>query len=254
MKQALAVALAALVLCLLPTAALAQDATPESGIAIPPSDHAGWVLVPDLGPDATQVDYGAEIYRLVCKACHGDKGQGLTPDWIAQWAPDDQNCWQSKCHAANHPPDGFALPREIPAVTGETITNRFVSATQLHGYIAATMPWHAPGKLSAEEYWQVTAYLLEQNGIEVGAATVGEENAGAYKLAPAAQVQDGTPIFAPTPQEPGASATQQAELAAQVAAEEAAEVGWPWGWALLLLGSMAGVIWVLATAVQQITA
>jgi cytochrome c1 len=253
MRRTFAIVLAALVPCLFAAAALAQDPAPASGMTMPPSNNASWVLTPDLGPDATQVEYGAEVYRLVCKACHGDKGQGLTPDWIAQWAPEDQNCWQSKCHAANHPPDGFVLPRDIPPVVGDAVTNRFVSGSQLHSYIAATMPWHAPGRLTSDEYWQVTAYLVEQNGVKVGNATIGEENAGAYKLALAAQARDGTPIFAPTPQEPGAAATQQAELAAQNAAEEAAEEGWPWGWGALVLGSMAGTVWVLNTAVRQIT-
>ena len=89
---------------------VAQDTppTPASGIAMPAERNG--LIMPDLGPDATQADYGAEVYRLVCKACHGDKGQGLTPDWIAQWAPEDQNCWQLKCHAENHPPERFVLP------------------------------------------------------------------------------------------------------------------------------------------------
>ena len=65
-----------------------------------------WILI-DLPAGASQLEYGAEVYRLVCQDCHGNRGQGLTDEWRATWAPADQNCWQSKCHAANHPPEGF---------------------------------------------------------------------------------------------------------------------------------------------------
>ena len=68
-----------------------------------------WIMV-DLPSDATQLQYGGEVYRLACSACHAYDGQGLTAAWRATWAPTDQNCWQSKCHGPNHPPDGFELP------------------------------------------------------------------------------------------------------------------------------------------------
>jgi len=95
---------------------------------IPPTEDS-WVIV-DLPEDATQLEYGTEVYRLVCKACHGDKGQGLTGDWRAQWEPEDQNCWQSKCHALNHPPDGFYMP-QVPAVVGQPIRD-FGTALNLY--------------------------------------------------------------------------------------------------------------------------
>ncbi len=74
----------------LPTAGPATIGAPT---AAPPTHE--WVLV-DLPASATQLQYGAEVYRLVCSACHGDHGQGLTDAWRATWAPSDQNCWQSK--------------------------------------------------------------------------------------------------------------------------------------------------------------
>src|SRR5512134_251602 len=79
---------------------------------------ANWLIL-NLPPDATQLDYGQEIYRLVCSACHGDVGQGLTPEWRSTWAPEDQNCWKSKCHGQNHPPDGFTFP-VAPAINNLT--------------------------------------------------------------------------------------------------------------------------------------
>lgn len=118
----------------------------------------------DLPPNATQLEYGTEVYRLVCRACHGDKGQGLTDDWRAQWAPEDQNCWQSKCHAANHPPDGFTMP-QVPAVVGQPVKG-FGTALNLYNFIYTYMPWHNPGSMTEKDTWSVTAYLLKINGID----------------------------------------------------------------------------------------
>lgn len=127
-----------------------------------PTQHS-WIII-DLPPDATQMEYGAEVYRLVCKACHGDRGQGLTNDWRAQWNPKDQNCWQSKCHALNHPPDGFYIPM-VPAVVGTRTLQRFKTALDMYNYIQTTMPWHDPGSLIEKDAWSATAYILKINGI-----------------------------------------------------------------------------------------
>lgn len=143
-----------------------QEATPTNpSMGMMPTDDS-WVIV-DLPEDATQLEYGAEVYRLVCKACHGDKGQGLTDDWRAQWAPEDQNCWQSKCHAQyNHPPDGFYMPG-VPAVLGQPIRN-FGTALNLYTYNHIAMPWHDRGSMTEKESWSVTAYILKINGIDPG--------------------------------------------------------------------------------------
>lgn len=143
-----------------------QDATPS---AIPVEtltpEEDSWIIV-DLPPDATQLEYGAEVYRLVCKACHGDKGQGLTDDWRAQWNPRDQNCWQSKCHGGNHPPDGFYLPMS-PAVVGPPL-QMFDTALDLYNYIHTYMPWHDPASMTQKDSWSVTAYILKINNIDPG--------------------------------------------------------------------------------------
>lgn len=143
-----------------------QDATPSADPAttITPEEDS-WIIV-DLPPDATQLEYGTEVYRLVCKACHGDKGQGLTDDWRAQWNPRDQNCWQSKCHGGNHPPDGFYLPMS-PAVVGPPL-QMFGTALDLYNYIHTYMPWHDPGSMTQKDSWSVTAYILKMNNIDPG--------------------------------------------------------------------------------------
>lgn len=137
--------------------------TPVSSPTPSPTPEESWLILPPMPAGATQADIGAEIYALVCRDCHGDRGQGLTDEFRATWAPQDQNCWQSKCHAPNHPPEGFDLPRFVPAIIGPNTLTRFESAADLLAFIGANMPWHNPGSLINEEYWQLTAYILREN-------------------------------------------------------------------------------------------
>jgi hypothetical protein len=178
--------------------AQAEGQTPT---AVPPADGMNKTRIglPQLPADATQADYGAEVFILVCRDCHGDRGQGLTADWIATWAPDDQNCWKSKCHASNHPPDGFDLPHYVPPVAGAQFFARFKTALDLYNYISQDMPWQDPGYLVAEQYWQATAFLLRLNGMDPGKQVLNAQNAARFVISqPAAQAAPGTDAPAPT--------------------------------------------------------
>src|SRR5436190_596018 len=55
-----------------------------------------WMTPPALGP--TQADAGALVYYQQCMACHGDKQQGLSVEWRAQWDVAHQDCARSTCH------------------------------------------------------------------------------------------------------------------------------------------------------------
>jgi quinol-cytochrome oxidoreductase complex cytochrome b subunit len=110
------------------------------------------------------VEEGSLIFWGVCMACHGNEGQGLTDEWRQAAFGEDKDCWTSKCHASNHPPQGFEFPRVVPALVGGGRLGRFASAQQLYDYVVAMMPWWDPGSLTSEKAWQVTAYLLEMNG------------------------------------------------------------------------------------------
>jgi cytochrome c len=143
---------------------------------------------PTLPAQPNQADLGSQVYYYVCMACHGDQGQGLTPEWIASWEIGDRPCWQSRCHASNHPPEGFKLPEYIPAVVSPAVIGRFANALELHDYLVQSMPWQAPGTLTAEEYWQLTAYLVRENGIDPGPLPLNPGNASKVGLRPAVQV------------------------------------------------------------------
>ena len=163
--------------------------TPQPTRRMPGNVGTGenWIIL-DLPPDAAQIDYGREIYRLVCSACHGDIGQGLTPEWRSTWAPEDQNCWQSKCHAPNHPPEGFTFP-VAPAINNLTQQSKFATALQLQAYIHAAMPWYKPGGLTDERAWQVTAYVLKLNQIDAG-PVLNADTAARIRLAPVMVASD----------------------------------------------------------------
>ena len=114
----------------------------------------------------TQADEGAQLYYQICMVCHGDRGQGLTDEWRGALDIPDQDCWQSRCHASNHPPDGFVFPKAVPAVVSPGMVARFETGLDLYHFIKTRMPWQAPGSRSDEEYWQLTAYMLRANGIQ----------------------------------------------------------------------------------------
>jgi hypothetical protein len=130
----------------------------------------------------TQISLGSQVYYQVCMACHGDRGQGLTDEWRAALDPPDRNCWQSGCHNPRHPPGGFIFPRYVPAVVSPGMVARFTNALELHDFIQNKMPWQAPGGLTDEEYWQLTAFLVSANGINPGAGALNAANAASIRL------------------------------------------------------------------------
>lgn len=139
----------------------------------------------DLGAaaDGTQVTRGAEIYRLVYQDCHGDRGQGLTSDFLEQWAPEDRNCWPSKCHAPNHPPGGFVLPHYIPPILGPHTLSALDNALELYNYITLKMPWYDPGLLDEQDTWDVVAFILSRRGVAVP-TELNAVNANRYPVTP----------------------------------------------------------------------
>jgi len=169
-----------------------QGATPEAPAGMVASardrEPPGMATPDRLDPPPTvypptQADVGAQVYWFRCMVCHGDRGQGLTEEWRNAWDPSHRNCWQSRCHASNHPPEGFQLPYYAPPVIGPGTLARFATLADLHGYLAAQMPWQAPGSLPPEEYWQLAAFLARANGVPVRDADLNTEAAARVKLA-----------------------------------------------------------------------
>lgn len=172
----------------------AQDET------VTPTPKASWLILPELPETATEADYGAEIYRLVCQDCHGNVGQGLTEEWRREgFAPEDQNCWQAKCHSGSHPVDGFVLPQYVPPVAGEASLTRFNTSLDLYNFIRAAMPYHNPGSLLEREYWQLTAFIVRMNDLDPMTAPLDEARAAQLALHPDRPTVAPTAVITPTP-------------------------------------------------------
>ena len=131
---------------------------------------------PPMSDPPTQIELGHAEYWMSCMVCHGDRGQGLTEEWRSVLDPADQNCWQSRCHAANHPPEGFQIPREAPLVMGTGALSGYRTATELYEYLRVDMPWSFPGLFSDEKYWELTAYLAGANQIDLPHEPLSPEN------------------------------------------------------------------------------
>ena len=125
-----------------------------------------WMTPPASG--TTQADAGAVLYYYRCMACHGDKGQGLTIEWRAQWDVEHQNCAKSTCHGPRHPPEGFQFPKNFaPALVGANALTKYENAQALFDFVSTKMPFQAPRTLSRDEYWQLVAFLLRERGVHV---------------------------------------------------------------------------------------
>lgn len=105
-----------------------------SGIGLPPGSG-----------DATR---GATVYRDKCAACHGARGEGLAPNPPL---------------VGREPRDGFPFANDMKLV--RTVGNYWPYATTLFDYIRRTMPLQAPGSLTVQELYSVTAYLLVANEV-----------------------------------------------------------------------------------------
>lgn len=165
-----------------PGAVAALQAEPSPTPTMAPIDMSAFDrgILLNLPPDVSQAVLGWEVYRLICSACHAYDGTGLTAEWLASWDPADQNCWQSKCHSLNHPPDGFYLPI-APPVVGAIIPRDFATVEDLYDYNLTRMPWHDPGMMTEKEAWAVTAHILRKNGYAVP-EELGPDNAAALDL------------------------------------------------------------------------
>ena len=111
------------------------------------ADIAPWDI--DVGPDGEGLPEGsgtpaagAAVYATKCAHCHGLEGEGGANDRLVT------------------PADGSA---------GRTIGAYWPYATTLFDYVRRAMPYDRPGSLTDQEVYDVTAWLLLQNGlIEAG--------------------------------------------------------------------------------------
>jgi cytochrome c len=93
-------------------------------------------------------EQGAVVYAMNCATCHGVNGEGKPPLYPQLVGGPKGNV-------------DFASDYRIP----RTIGNYWPYATTLYDYIRRAMPLVAPGSLSADQTYAVTAYLLNKEGL-----------------------------------------------------------------------------------------
>ena len=99
-----------------------------------------------------------------------------------------------------------------------TNLSRYSTAQGLYNYISAAMPLDAPGSLSADQYWDVAAHLLNSTGLLPADTELSADNAESIALAAEAAPEAET--AAP---ESAESATPEPQAAAEPAEAETTE-------------------------------
>ena len=107
-----------------------------------------------VGPDGTGLPAGKgnaiegrSVYLEKCVSCHGPNGEGGSADQLARARMQLTDEWPEK-----------------------TIGTYWPFATTLFDFNRRSMPMQAPGSMSDDEVYAVTAYLLFLNGIIAGDA------------------------------------------------------------------------------------
>jgi len=117
---------------------------------------------------AEQADKGREVFRLQCARCHGPDGQGISNIYKGMIAP---------------PLIGpAALPLD-PRSYQKMRHFQFRNVRDVYEFASAVMPADQPASLSAEDYWNVIAFLLSANGVPVNGKLLTENDAVDMSLA-----------------------------------------------------------------------
>ncbi|MBN1450453.1 MAG: cytochrome b N-terminal domain-containing protein, partial [Anaerolineales bacterium] len=161
------------------------DASPALQTATTPTptfDISRLAQPPTVYPPE-QADNGAQTYWGMCMDCHGDCGQGLTDEWRNSFEPDERDCWASGCHGSDSPENSFEIPETgAPAVSGPGKLARFSNAFELHRFVGENMPLFPPGSLTEDETWDVTAYLLRLNDLQLAGIVLDKTNSSAIPI------------------------------------------------------------------------
>ena len=109
----------------------------------------------DVSPDGTglpegngTVGEGEILYASKCLFCHGVNGEGGINERLVSRVGEE------------FPDENVACGFEC-----RTIGNYWPYATTLYDYILRSMPMNAPGSLTNDEVYSISAYLLYLNGI-----------------------------------------------------------------------------------------
>jgi S-disulfanyl-L-cysteine oxidoreductase SoxD len=148
----------AVALSLLASACLQPARAQDFGRPATPAEIKLWDI--DIRPDGQglpegsgTVEHGKAVYGQNCAACHGAHGEGGIGDRLVGGQG--------------------TLTSDHPV---KTIGSYWPYATTLLDYVRRAMPYQAPGSLSIDDYYAVTAYLLDQNGIHPPGGTLDQHS------------------------------------------------------------------------------
>jgi len=110
-------------------------------------------------------EQGATVYAGACASCHGANGEGKPPAYPQLVGGPRGNF-------------NFASDFKIP----KTIGNYWPYATTLYDYIRRAMPLTAPGTLTPDQTYAVTAYLLNREGIVPAGTALDAKSLAAIKM------------------------------------------------------------------------
>ncbi len=164
-------------------ASVTAEASPAlEGVATATLESTRPTQPPTVYPPS-QADNGAQVYWGMCMDCHGDRGQGLDDAWRETFPPDLQDCWQSGCHAQDHPENSFLiLGSGAPALAGAGVLARFSNAFELNIFIEENMPLSPPGSLSSKDAWSLTSFILRMNDREPAGLMLDSTNSAAIPI------------------------------------------------------------------------
>jgi cytochrome c len=154
----------AITVSLLSLTGAAAQGTYGIGRAATPAEIAGWNI--DVGRDGSGlppgsggVAHGRDVFAQQCAACHGEKGEGGVGDRLVGGRG--------------------TLATSNPV---RTVGSYWPYAPTLFDYIRRAMPQNAPGSLSNDDTYAVSAYILHLNGLVSDAATLDAKSLAEIKM------------------------------------------------------------------------
>lgn len=118
-----------------------------------------------LPPGHGDAERGRVLYADKCAACHGAKGEGIAPN---------------PALIGREPRSGFPFAKDFR--TTKTIGNYWPYATTLFDYIRRAMPLAAPGTLTSDEVYSLTAFLLAANEVIPAGSTLDSASLVAVRM------------------------------------------------------------------------
>ncbi len=86
---------------------------------------------------------GQDVYAADCAECHGEQGEGGTGPLL---------------------------------IGGSKRIASYETTERLYDYVSRTMPFDNPGTLAEQQYWDVIAYLLDENELLPANSVLGPES------------------------------------------------------------------------------